>query len=479
MCLSPSMDPVTRREADRIEAVLADLEEDLELVSYLPEAFNLWMRDDLVPTLEKCQEELLQPGSDASNVEDDEERQQLIKAMCFLQVASQYGDPSDPVGNESLVQVNEFNEAERDLLETATTVGYLDSADLEFHHLALRSLLDTLREGGYAAQMREFIKAYYPTSGTDEDEDAEDGKGDANSNGSRSSSSSSEEGTEGKGNLEEKKPDFDRAEACESGMMSESVDNFRRVVHTLRRLMELRNNSTVNDDIHRYKVLHEAVNKEQSATADVQALNKEYEEMKEARKRDVAALDEEIAALAEEIAYVQRAADVELEAFREVSERIQEEHMASYKRQLEQHQQQAEALDAKLQQLQEAHTEETNTLRVARAKKEAAVSGAIGEYDAHVRDMTLTTRKLQKETQKDTEKIVALEDELGKLGKDKREYEWEMRVREQRQEHANDIRQRQEQHARLLQAYIRAYLARLTADKEMNKKKKKGKKSKK
>lgn len=268
-------------------------------------------------------------------------------------------------------------------------------------------------------------------------------------------------------------------DACSSGMVNPSVENLRHVVHRLYRMIQLRNTSTVNDDVHRYKVLHEAVNKEQSATADVQALNREYEEVKASRKAEVAVLDDEIRKLEEELRYVQRAADVELEAFHEVSEKIEKDHRQGYQEQLEVHRQAAEAVKEKMRRAQLDHAEKTNQLRSLRAKKEAAVSGAITEYEEQMSGMTATMKKLQKEYEEETAKVLELEDQLQVLQKEKKEYEIEQQVKERRERHHLEIREELEHDARVLQAYFRAYLARVKFEKEVAAKAKKKKKKKK
>lgn len=48
-----------------------------------------------------------------------------MKAMCFVHAAAHYGDPADCINNEALTQVTDFNEIERELLETATTLGHV------------------------------------------------------------------------------------------------------------------------------------------------------------------------------------------------------------------------------------------------------------------------------------------------------------------------------------------------------------------
>lgn len=456
------MDPITRREALKIEEVLQDLVDDLELVSFLPQDFDFWLRDDVINIVEKADDFLFPEYVDTYTTVENEERQRLLKARGFLRAAAHYGDPADSEGNEAVIQVAEYKEVERNILDLASTIGSVGPEELEFHHLSLRALIDTLREGGYADELREYLQRYFPPPTP-----------------STSSSDSEDSGSSDEDEKEKEVPLYHVEEACVTGMVNESVERMRHVVHLLHHIIQLRNSSTVNEDVHRYKVLHEAVNKEQSATADVQALNREYEEVKASRKRDVAYLDDEIRKLEEELQYVQRAADVELDAFHEVSAKIQNDHRQAYQEQLEVHRQAADAVKEKMRQAQLQHTELTNQLRSLRAKKEAAVSGAIQEYETQMSTMTGVIEKLQKEYEEDTMKVMELEEKLGKLHTEKKDHEVELQVNEKREEHHNAMIQAMHYDAKVLQAYFRAYIARVKFEKELAKKKKKGGKKKK
>ncbi|KPI85550.1 hypothetical protein ABL78_5399 [Leptomonas seymouri] len=544
------MDPMTRREAGKIEAILLDLIEELKLLSLLPEEFSSWVRDETVVAAagsesnvylqlyeahtarkaEKAARELKgkqaatavsgqtcmgehtghthllggaaasthsgaekqappgvstfsRPGvsndalsssfsSSASSgtwaelkkeggasvnslsvsslaSEDAEERQRAIKATCFVHTVAQYGDPADGDSNEAVVQVSEFSQLERDLLDSATTTGCVDPSDLQMHHLSARALVDTLRESGYGTAMQYFLKRLYKSSSPTQ--------------GAKLQKAGAA-------------TDASQARIYSCGMMEESVDRLHVLVATLHRLIHERNQSTVNDDIHRYQLLHDAVNKDQAGTADVQMLNQRYLDVKATRKREVAELDKEIQQLEEELQYVRQTADVELEAFQRVQETIQSDHRCTLRQQLEAHRNAAEAVARKLQHVQANNLDELNALRSLRTKREAAVSGAIADYDAQTAQMEAAMWQFNHEAEEDTGRIVRLETEVQSLQKQKDEYAWEVMVAEQRQEHAIVIRQHHEHDARVIQAYYRAFRARQQAQQALEKGAKKGKK---
>lgn len=539
------MDPMTRREADKMEGILVDLIKELKLLSMLPEEFSTWVRGDTVVaamgadknsylrlyeehaarkaeemTTEREEQAKIAAAGDhvdhrqgsvpayahkglgkpaSSNVslpspqglaanspssstssagwaelrnegggsgvnglagsalspEDEEERQRVIKAACFVHAAAQYGDLIDGDDNEAVVQVSHFAQLERDLLDAATTTGYTDPNDLQLHHLSTRALVDTLREGGYDAAVEYFVKRLY--------KDSDFAKAAKRQRAGAQLSSA------------DAAHDAAQMHVYGCGMVEEGVDHLRELVETLHRLVHMRNQSTVNEDIHLYQLLHDAVNRDQAGTADVQVLNQRFLDVKAARQREVAELDREIQQLEEELQYVRKTADVELEAFQRAQETTQNDHRCTLRQQLEAHRSAAEAVARTLEQAQTKNIDELHALRSQWAKRQAAVSGAIADYDAQTALLETAMRQLNQEAEEDTERIVQLEAEVQNLQKQKDEYAWDRTVAEQRQEHACVIRQRLEQDARVIQAYYRAFRARLQAQQALEKGNKKGK----
>ncbi|KAG5509009.1 hypothetical protein GH5_06234 [Leishmania sp. Ghana 2012 LV757] len=511
------MDLATRREAAKVEGVLADLAQELQILAFLPEEFTSWVRDEAVvaaaqrethkylrryeehvarktkeaeakrhntiggtssaaglpaSALSSCSSsgrssnfcsntnrhgDITAPDSSISSSssltpEYEEERQRAVKAACFVYAAGHYGDPTDSDDNEAVLQVSEYGNLERDLLAGATTIGSVDAAGLQTHHLSTRALVDTLRDGRYGDIMKYFLKHLYAPHPS-----------------STSASKKPAPSTAGSDSTV-------LSPAYKCGLIDEGLDHLRELVVTLHRLIHERNQSTVNEDIHRYQLLHDAVNRDQAGTADVQLLNQRYLEVKAARQREVAALDREIEALEEELQYVQRTADIELEAFLNMQETAQEDRRCSLRQQLEVHRKNADEVARRLQQAQVKALDELNTLRSNRTKREAAVSGAITEYDAQSTLLETAMRQFNQEAEEDAERIVALEKAVEKLQKEREEHAWEVTVAEQRQEHANVIREHQAQDARVIQAYYRAFIARVHAERELEKNAKKRKK---
>ncbi|AYU77726.1 hypothetical protein, conserved [Leishmania donovani] len=514
------MDPMTRQEAAKVENVLADLAEELQILAFLPDEFSSWVRDESVVAatlrdtnmyLRRYEEHAVRKTKEAEAKHDvirgtptvaglrvsalssrpssgrsssscsswaktgrhgdgaasdlpissssssltpeyEEERQRAVKAACFVYAASHYGDLTANDDNEAVLQVSDYAQLERDLLAGAHTIGSVDAADLQAHHLSTRALIDTLRDGGYGDIMKYHVKHLY------------------------TSHFSSTAASQRPGPSVAASDSRVLSQAYRCGMIDEDLDRLRGLVVTLHRLIRQRNQSTVNEDMHRYQLLHDAVNRDQAGTADVQVLNQRYLDIKAARQREVAGLDREIEALEEELQYVQRTADIELEAFQSMQETVQEDRRCSLRQQLEVHRKNADEVARRLQQAQAKALDELNTLRSNRTKREAAVSGAITEYDAQSALLEAAMRQLNHEAEEDTERIVALEEVVEKLHKEREEHAWEVMVAEQRQEHAKVICEHQEHDARVIQAYYRAFIARVHTQRELEKNARKRKK---
>lgn len=573
-----NIDLFTRQEASKVESILSDLVTDLEVVSLIPDDFALWLRDDLVSLVDQDGDTsgdgrrnqsisrfggsallsltdtsrtrainsaslsrsdkpaLLHSsggggaggGADSSALAEGN-MQRLARAGAFVEVASHYGDPADTMNNTAVLQVGEFSYLERTLLDLATTVGHVDREDINAHRLAVRGLVDMLRQNDYAPAVKRRLAMLFPlrsssSSRTRGDEDAAEADsavlahaaGEANASSedeeeeresarmresrwfsdflsstsynkgrsrsrssSGTSSSSSNKESSAKHRLRSRRaveraecsaaPALDTAEACARGALSEGLVGFTHVMRVLAQLVHRRNCFTVHDDLRRYQILHEALNKEKSASANVQSLNREYEQVCASRRQRVASLDDEIAKLEEELVQVEQSADAELQQFRNECAGKRAEQQVAYAQRLEQQRAQSEQVMQSLAKLQGSNAEETAQKRSLRAKKEAAVSGAIAEYDTQLHATRHILKRLQHETDEDTTKIVTLEAQLKEMRENKTEYELEQRDAEQKKEHTNVIQQHLQHNARVVQAFFRAYLARLSVAEDLKK----------
>nr|CCC92255.1 conserved hypothetical protein [Trypanosoma congolense IL3000] len=436
------MDRLTRRQADRIEVVLRDLLRDLELVSFLPTDLLPWTQRgcleaarDRVVEWRSCND---YPGYVPLGDDDGS----VVAAQLIYSIAERHGNPTDISRNGLLLQLTEFAELERDMLESATTGGAVDEYDIERHHKLFRAVLDSLHQEGYNELVHSSLRA-----------------GDSPRISGRQGDA------------------YPIKSSALSRLVDPGVAMLRRTVESLCELLAMRHTSTVTEDIHNYKILHEAVNKEKSSSADVKALKREYQETREARHAEVAALQGEIRQLEEEIEYTRNVLDLELSAFGEANAKLEEERRVEEVDRIDALKDQARQLKQKLQNVISANQEEAAALRTQRAKKESAVSAAISEYDSQMATLHTASMALNKETEEDTEAIVVLDGELSTLRTERSEYELEKYIEEMREKHYERMREVSAKCASTIQACFRAYHARVNFERGMNSSKRRRRRS--
>jgi hypothetical protein len=314
-------------------------------------------------------------------------------------------------GREVQTQLNEHYDLERKL-ESAGG-GEVAAEDVADHHLSTRALLDTLRAAGYG-------EAYEPAFPA-----------------------------------------------------SEGIRNFGHIMLVLRGLLQDRCHTSVEDDVIKYTILHDTVNREKSASADVQALNREYHNEKETRRIEVEKRQQAIRKVKEEIDQLRQASDTEMSNFLKLSKELATTNEERYQQELEELRSKKGEMRQETDQLEGKFFNEENALRAARSKKETTISATISEYDTQLQNLTVTIATLQKELDEDTDQLVDVERELHQLNQDAAEYELERRIGEQRKGHYMDVNVRMESQARIIQAFFRSFAVRLKAS---QKGKKKGKK---
>lgn len=312
-------------------------------------------------------------------------------------------------GREAQAQLNDHFDLERKLESAAGDVSADDIAD---HHLSTRSLVDTLRQAGYP-----HYEAAYPPN--------------------------------------------------------ESIENYRSIIAVLRSLLNDRFNTTVEDDVIKFAILNDTVNREKSASADVQALNREYQNEKESRRIEVEKRDIAIRKLREEIAKLEESSRRETEEFLLVSEQHAEADRERYRQEIE-------GLDAKQQDmaagLRSAEVKcgnEENQMRGERSKKEKELEQIIDSYDKEMTTLTTTVETLEAETKQDQEETSKLAAKLETLNKEDEEHKQAKQIELERKDHRQFITVNMENSSRVIQAFWRSHAVRLHA---AQKGKKKGKK---
>lgn len=256
---------------------------------------------------------------------------------------------------------------------------------------------------------------------------------------------------------------------------SSNVSNYRDIVTTLRSLLSDRLNTTVEDDVMKFAILNDTVNREKNASADVQALSREYANEKESRRVEVERRNVTIRKLEEELATVKESAATERDQFQRISREHQDSDKQRYENEIADLQTKVEELEQELRNTETKCVNDEAAARQARSRKETALSQIIQHYDQEMTSSTAKIQELQGEIDTDREELTKVEGELDKLLGDKESYEAEMRLEDQRKTHSIIISARQQECAKIVQAFFRAHALRVAM---ANKGKKKGKKGK-
>lgn len=299
-------------------------------------------------------------------------------------------------------------------IERRLESGDVTQEDVADHHLSARAVLDTLRQAGYPR-----FQAQYPPN--------------------------------------------------------EALQNVGHILTVLRKLLHDRCHTTVEDDVVKYTILHDTVNREKSASADVQALNREYHNEKESRRVEVEKRNAAIRKVKEEVEHLRVATEAEVSNFVKVSKEMTEGNADRFRQELEELGTKQREIETELRNVETKCAAEEESLRAARSKKEGTVFGTINDYDSQMNTLSSVMATLRKELDEDTERLAEVERELNALGNEQAEYDLERKIAEQRKGHFADIVVRQHSAARVMQAFIRSWAVRLHAS-QKGKKGKKGKK---
>eukprot|EP00667_Euglena_gracilis_P015739 EG_transcript_16405 len=254
----------------------------------------------------------------------------------------------------------------------------------------------------------------------------------------------------------------------------EGLLRFLVVLRTLRGLMSDKFHTTVEEDLLKFEILRDTVSREQTASADVKALNREFQSERNLRRVEVAKRDQLIAKLQEELQYIQETAGEEAKEFdRRV--RFQDEEVARTYQQEEQGlQAQVQQLEASLKKARDANQKEEAALRQERRKREQFLDGLLTQYDTEMTSKTGELQQYSEDYSRDQARLEELEKELKVFDEKQAMRDSEERRENSRRAHQMEILNRIEMSSKLLQAFWRGYSLRM-----MLKKKKTGKKKKK
>jgi hypothetical protein len=257
---------------------------------------------------------------------------------------------------------------------------------------------------------------------------------------------------------------------------SQQIGNYQDVISTLRTLLNNRLTTTVEDDVIKFAILNDTVNRERTATADVQALKREHTNEKDSRRFEVEKRNVLIRKLKEEWSSVKESAVSERSQFEKVSVEQEQSDEQTNVRDFEELLHKVEVLEAELKAVELKCGNDETSQRQARSKKETALSQIIQHYDNEMSSSKAVIVGLRGEIDKDKEEFGKLDVELTKYGSEADAYAAEMHLEEQRKTHSIVIGTKQQEHCRTIQAFFRSHAVRLHVAQAGKKKKKGGKK---
>eukprot|EP00906_Rhabdomonas_costata_P023367 RCo033631 len=259
----------------------------------------------------------------------------------------------------------------------------------------------------------------------------------------------------------------------------DSMLRFSNIIQTLRDLLNEKFNTTVEEDLQKFEILRDTVSREQTASADVKALNREVQSEKNLRRVEVQRRDVAIKKLTEELESIQSSAVEEAREFeREVKE--QEEAAAvRYKTEEEALLARVQALEANLAKAEELNHKDEAALRQERRKREQFLDGLLTQYDSEMSKKTTDLADLGNEYDRAKRQLEDLDKDLKVFDEDQAKRDEEDKIERERKMHLDAILRRMEKSVKLVQAFWRGFAVRTAMKKKAGKKKKGGGKGKK
>eukprot|EP01063_Lacrimia_lanifica_P023755 TRINITY_DN3142_c0_g5_i1.p2 TRINITY_DN3142_c0_g5~~TRINITY_DN3142_c0_g5_i1.p2 ORF type:complete len:361 (+),score=211.30 TRINITY_DN3142_c0_g5_i1:116-1198(+) len=255
---------------------------------------------------------------------------------------------------------------------------------------------------------------------------------------------------------------------------ADPLARFKRVIVILRGLMYNNFSTTVEEDDQKLQILKDTVSREQHASADVKALNREFITEQKLRQTEVSKKDQAIHKLMEEVQEVERKAHEDIMDYdRVATERklLEEQQAAQEEAELEA---KVEELENQLAKLREMNQKDEGLLRADRKKKENNLSTIINDYDKEMTQKAAEREKLSADYDEDNIQLAKVEEELKAYTEENNNWDEEDKIKQERRRHNGAIKSRLETSARQVQAFWRGYAERNNLKKRSKKGKGKG-----
>ena len=240
----------------------------------------------------------------------------------------------------------------------------------------------------------------------------------------------------------------------------ENVNRFKKVIVVLRGLMNNNFSTTVEEDDQKLQILRDTVSREQHASADVKALNREFLTERKLRQTEVYKKDQAIHKLMEELDEVQRKAQEDIADYdRTAAEKqlLEEQQAAQEEADLEAN---VASLEQQLARVRDGNQKDEFLLRAERKKKENNLSTIIGDYDREMTQKAAEKDKLQREYEDDSVQLSKAEEEVKTYDEENTRWTEEDQIKRERMKHKAVIKSRQEVSTKVIQAMWRGFAER-------------------
>ncbi len=253
---------------------------------------------------------------------------------------------------------------------------------------------------------------------------------------------------------------------------SGTVSNFVQVVKVLRGLLRDRFETTVEEDVVKFAILNDTVNRADAASADVSALNRDLHQSKQSRKEEVERRNVLIKRLTDEIHTVEETAEMERANIERSAGERRETDAEAAEGMLRDMLQSVEDMEKDLAALERKCWVDELTQRQARTKKESGLMQIIQVYDAEMFGLTDNLKQLRHQITNDRAEFQKLDAQLQKLVHESEVHAQELALEEERKTQTASIASNRHVHARVIQAFFRSHITRVRAAAKNKKKKK-------
>lgn len=241
---------------------------------------------------------------------------------------------------------------------------------------------------------------------------------------------------------------------------NDAILRFQKIIRTLRGLVHNNFETTVEEDDQKLQILRDTVSREQHASADVKALNREFMTERKLRTTEVMKKDQAIRKLMEEHDDVESKATEDIQQYKRAADErqlMEVQKAEQEEKELEDH---LAKLKAQLEELKRANHKDELSLRGERKKKENQVFTIISDYDKEMKMKFQQKKDLKQEIERDQKELTEVSKEVEKYQEENTTAEEEESTKGQRDQHRAFMKLHIDDGCKTIQAFWRGFMER-------------------